>query len=114
MDMLIRGGKNVYPAEIENFLTAHPDIAEASVFGVPDAKLGEEGCAWIILSTGRTPTEDALRKYCDRRIAHYKIPRYVRFVDSMPLTATGKPQKYRMQEQMIAELGLAAVSRTVS
>ena len=111
VDMLIRGGENVYPAEIENFLTAHPDIAEAAVFGVPDAKLGEEGCAWIILSTGRTLTEDALRKYCDGRIAHYKIPRYVRFVDSMPLTATGKPQKYRMQEQMIAELGLRGTDR---
>jgi len=104
-DMLIRGGENVYPAEVEEFLLTHPDVAVVSVFGVPDEKYGEEACAWVILRPGREMTEEGLREYCRERIAHYKVPRYVRFVDAMPLTATGKPQKFRMREKMEAELG---------
>jgi len=104
-DMLIRGGENVYPAEIEDFLLTHPDVAAVQVFGVPDEKYGEEVCAWIVLRAGHSLTEEALREFCRGRIAHYKIPRHVRFVTDMPLTATGKPQKFRMRERMIEELG---------
>ena len=104
-DMLIRGGENVYPAEIEDFLLTHPDVASAQVFGVPDEKYGEEVCAWIVPHPGRTLSAEALREYCRGRIAHYKIPRYVRFVSEMPVTATGKAQKFRMRERMIEELG---------
>ena len=105
-DMLIRGGENIYPAEIEEFLLTHPDISEVQVFGVPDRKYGEEVCAWAVLRPGRSLTEEALRNYCRGQIAHYKIPRHVRFVSAMPLTATGKAQKFRMREQMVDELGL--------
>ena len=107
-DMLIRGGENVYPAEIEEFLLTHPDVSAVQVFGVPDEKYGEEVCAWAVLRPGRSLTEEALRAFCRERIAHYKVPRHVRFVTGMPLTATGKPQKFRMRERMIEELGLAA------
>ena len=103
-DMLIRGGENVYPAEIEDFLLTHPDIAAAQVFGVPDERYGEEVCAWVILRPGRALEDEAVRDFCRGRIAHYKIPRYVRLVTKMPLTATGKPQKFRMRERMIEEL----------
>ena len=105
-DMLIRGGENVYPAEIEDFLLTHPDVAAAEVFGVPDERYGEEVCAFVILRPGRSLTEEALREFCRGRIAHYKIPRHVRFVAEMPVTATGKPQKFRMRERLIEELGL--------
>ena len=107
-DMLIRGGENVYPAEVEEFLSTHPDVAQAQVFGLPDPKMGEEVAAWIILRPGATLTPEGLREWCRGKIAHYKIPRHVRFVDAMPLTATGKPQKFRMQEAMMAELGIKA------
>ena len=105
-DMLIRGGENVYPAEIENFLLTHPDVAAAEVFGVPDERYGEEVCAFLIPRPGRRLTEEGLREFCRGRIAHYKIPRHVRFVAEMPVTATGKPQKFRMRERLIEELGL--------
>ena len=105
-DMVIRGGENVYPAEIEDFLLTHPDIAAAEVFGVPDERYGEEVCAFVIPRPGRGLTEEGLREFCRGRIAHYKVPRHVRFVAEMPVTATGKPQKFRMREQMIEELGL--------
>ena len=105
-DMLIRGGENIYPAEIEEFLSGHPDISQAQVFGLPDPKYGEEVAAWIILRPGAAMTEEALRDWCRGKIAHYKIPRHVRFVAEMPMTVTGKPQKFVMRDQMMKELGL--------
>ncbi|KWZ40124.1 AMP-binding protein [Burkholderia savannae] len=106
-DMLIRGGENIYPREIEEFLFRHPKIQSVQVFGVPDAKYGEEVCAWIVLRAGETMTEDELREFCRDQIAHYKVPRFVRFVDELPMTVTGKVQKFVMRERMIDELGLA-------
>ena len=107
-DMLIRGGENVYPREIEEFLFRHPKVQSVQVFGVPDPKYGEEVCAWIVLKPGERATEDEIKDFCRDQIAHYKIPRYVRFVDELPMTVTGKAQKFVMRDQMIAELGLAA------
>ncbi|KVL31178.1 AMP-binding protein [Burkholderia territorii] len=106
-DMVIRGGENVYPREIEEFLFRHPKIQSAQVFGVPDAKYGEELCAWIVLRAGEQMTEDDVRAFCNGQIAHYKIPRYIRFVDELPMTVTGKVQKFVMRERMIEELKLA-------
>lgn len=106
-DMLIRGGENVYPREIEEFLFAHPKIQQVQVFGVPDARYGEEVCAWIILKPGEAASEDEIRQWCRNRIAHYKVPRYVRFVSELPMTVTGKAQKFIMRERMMAELGLS-------
>ncbi|AJP59209.1 AMP-binding protein [Pandoraea vervacti] len=105
-DMLIRGGENIYPREIEEFLFRHPKVQAVQVFGVPDAKYGEEVCAWIILKPGQQATEDDIRAFCKDQIAHYKIPRYIRFVDEMPMTVTGKVQKFIMREQMVESLGL--------
>ena len=105
-DMLIRGGENVYPAEIEDFLLTHPDIAAVEVFGVPDERYGEEVSAFVIPRPGRGLTEEGVREFCRGRIAHYKVPRHVRFVTEMPVTATGKPQKFRMRERLMEELGL--------
>jgi fatty-acyl-CoA synthase len=109
-DMVIRGGENVYPREVEEFLYTHPDIADVQVIGVPDDYYGEELCAWIVLREGARDSfdEDALREWCRGKIARFKIPRYVRVVDGFPLTVTGKVQKYRMREQEIADRGLAA------
>jgi fatty-acyl-CoA synthase len=107
-DMLIRGGENIYPREIEEFLFRNPKIQSVQVFGVPDAKYGEEVCAWIVLRPGERMTEEEVREYCRDQIAHYKVPRYVRFVDEMPMTATGKVQKFIMRERMIDELKLSA------
>jgi fatty-acyl-CoA synthase len=107
-DMLIRGGENVYPREIEEFLFRHPKVQSVQVFGVPDAKYGEEVCAWVVLKPGERATEDEIRDFCRDQIAHYKIPRYVRFVDELPMTVTGKAQKFVMRDRMIEELGLAA------
>ncbi|WP_456282145.1 AMP-binding protein [Cupriavidus sp. JZ107] len=105
-DMVIRGGENLYPREIEEFLFRHPKVQAVQVFGVPDPKYGEELCAWIVLKPGQSATEDEIREFCRDQIAHYKIPRYVRFVDDMPMTVTGKVQKFVMRETMIRELGL--------
>jgi fatty-acyl-CoA synthase len=105
-DMVIRGGENIYPREIEEFLYQHPDIRDVQVVGVPDRKYGEELCAWIILRQGATLDSDRVREFCQGQIAHYKIPRYIRFVDAFPLTVTGKVQKYLIREQMKRELGL--------
>lgn len=105
-DMLIRGGENVYPAEIEEFLTTHPDISQAQVFGLPDPKYGEEVAVWVILRPGVSMSEDVLRDWCHGKIAHYKVPRYIRFVGEMPMTVTGKPQKFVMRDKMMVELGL--------
>jgi fatty-acyl-CoA synthase len=105
-DMVIRGGENVYPREIEEYLYRHPKISDVQVFGVPDPKFVEELCAWILLVDGETADEDAIRAFCQGQIAHYKIPRYIRFVDAFPMTVTGKIQKFVMREKMIAELDL--------
>jgi len=105
-DMLIRGGENVYPREIEEFLFRHPKVQAAQVFGVPDPKYGEEICAWIILKAGEQSTEDEIREFCRGQIAHFKIPRYIKFVDAFPMTVTGKVQKYKMREAAVEELGL--------
>jgi fatty-acyl-CoA synthase len=105
-DMLIRGGENVYPREIEEFLFEHPKVLAAQVFGIPDARLGEDVCAWIILKPGQSANAEEIRAFCQGRVAHFKIPRHVRFVEEFPLTATGKPQKFVMREAMVRELGL--------
>ncbi len=105
-DMLIRGGENVYPREIEEFLFRHPKVQSAQVFGVPDQKYGEEICAWIVLKPGNDCTEDDIREFCRNQIAHYKVPRYIRFVEDMPMTVSGKAQKFVMRERMIEELKL--------
>ncbi len=105
-DMLIRGGENVYPREIEEFLFRHPKVAQVQVFGVPDVKYGEEIAAWVILKPGEAATEDEIKDFCRGQIAHYKVPRYVRFVPELPMTVTGKAQKFVMRDKMIAELGL--------
>ena len=110
-DMIIRGGENVYPREIEEFLYTHPKIADVQVIGVPDERYGEEICAWIRLRDGQTATTDEIRDYCRGQIATYKIPRYVRITDSFPTTVTGKIQKFRMREVSIDELGLAPAAR---
>lgn len=105
-DMVIRGGENVYPREIEEFLYSHPEIADVQVVGVPDHKYGEELCAWIIPREGSEITEDDVRAFCRDQIAHYKIPRYIRFVDAFPMTVTGKIQKFLIRQHMKEELGL--------
>ena len=105
-DMVIRGGENIYPREVEEFLFTHPDIADVQVVGVPDSRYGEELCAWIRLRPGAALTIEELRGFCEGRIAHYKIPRYLRIAEEFPLTVTGKVQKYKMREQSITELGL--------
>ena len=105
-DMVIRGGENVYPREVEEFLFRHPKVAAVQVFGVPDPKYGEELCAWIITKPGQTCTEEEIRDFCREQIAHYKQPRYIRFVPELPVTVTGKPQKFVMRDAMIRELGL--------
>lgn len=105
-DMLIRGGENVYPREVEEFLFTHPKIQEVQVFGVPDAKYGEEVAAWVVLKAGTQLTVDEIRAFCKDRIAHYKVPRYIKFVDALPMTVTGKPQKFLMRDAMTKELGL--------
>jgi fatty-acyl-CoA synthase len=105
-DMLIRGGENVYPREIEEFLFRHPKVQSVQVFGVPDVKYGEEVCAWIVLKAGEAATEDEIKDFCRDQIAHYKVPRYVRFVDELPMTVTGKAQKFVMRDRMIEELKL--------
>jgi fatty-acyl-CoA synthase len=105
-DMIIRGGENIYPREIEEFLYTHPKISDVQVIGVPDAKYGEEIMAWVRLREGETASAEELREYCRDRIAHYKIPRYVKFVEAFPTTVTGKVQKFIMREQSVKELGL--------
>jgi len=110
-DMVIRGGENIYPREIEEFLYGHPAVEDVAVVGVPDARMGEELCVWIRLRAGSTGDEEEVRAFCRGRIAHYKVPRYVRFVDAFPTTVTGKVQKFLIREAMIAELGLATTSQ---
>jgi fatty-acyl-CoA synthase len=104
--MVIRGGENIYPREIEEFLYTHPAVADVQVVGVPDEKYGEELCAWVHLKEGARVTAEELRVFCRGKIATYKIPRYVLVVDEFPMTVTGKVQKFRMREISIRELGL--------
>ena len=106
-DMVIRGGENVYPREIEEFLFRHPKVEDVTVVGVPDPKYGEELCAWIRLRVGTTASAEEIRAFCEGQIAHYKIPRHIRFVDEFPMTVTGKIQKFLIRANMIEELGLA-------
>jgi fatty-acyl-CoA synthase len=105
-DMIIRGGENVYPREIEEFLYSHPAVQDVQVVGVPDHKYGEEVMAWVILKSDQTSSPEEIREYCRGRIAHYKVPRYVKFTDSFPMTITGKIQKFKMREISTMELGL--------
>jgi fatty-acyl-CoA synthase len=113
-DMVIRGGENVYPREVEEFLYGHPAIKDVSVIGVPDEKYGEELCAWVVLQAGASATEEDVREFCRGKIAHYKIPRYVKFVDGFPMTVTGKIQKFKMREVSTAELGLESAAKIVT
>jgi fatty-acyl-CoA synthase len=106
-DMIIRGGENVYPREIEEYLHGHPDVADVQVIGVPDERYGEEIMAWVVPREGADLEPEALREHCRGRIAHYKVPRYVRITDGFPMTVTGKVQKYRLREQAIEELDLS-------
>jgi len=111
-DMVIRGGENVYPREVEEFLYAHPAIEDVQVIGVPDTRYGEELCAWVKLRPGATLSLDELREFCTGQIAHFKIPRYLRITGEFPMTVTGKVQKFKMREVSIAELDLAEAART--
>jgi fatty-acyl-CoA synthase len=106
-DMLIRGGENIYPREIEEFLFRHPKIQSVQVFGVPDIKYGEEVCAWIVLRPGEHATPEEIREFCNGQIAHYKIPKHIRFLDELPMTVTGKAQKFVMRARMIEELKIS-------
>jgi fatty-acyl-CoA synthase len=105
-DMIIRGGENIYPREVEEFLFRHPKVQDVQVVGLPDKKYGEELCAWIIPREGQRVTEAEIRSFCDGQIAHYKIPKYIRFVESFPMTVTGKVQKYLIRQQMKEQLAL--------
>ncbi len=105
-DMIIRGGENVYPREIEEFLYTHPDVVDAQVIGVPDVKFGEEIMAWVVLREGSALTQEELTAYCKGKIAHFKVPRYIRFVGEFPMTVTGKVQKFKMRDLAIEDLGL--------
>jgi len=111
-DMVIRGGENVYPREVEEFLYSHPAVSDVQVIGVPDEKYGEELMAWVKLRPGSAATDEVLRTFCQGKISSYKIPRYWKFVDGFPMTVTGKVQKYKMREQAIEELGLAKAAAT--
>jgi fatty-acyl-CoA synthase len=110
-DMVIRGGENVYPREVEEFLYTHPEIEDVQVVGVPDEKYGEELCAWVRLRPGSGLAEEDVRAFCVGKIAHYKVPRYVRFTEEFPMTVTGKVQKFKMRETSVAELGLETASQ---
>jgi len=113
-DMIIRGGENIYPAEIEEFLMRHPDIAEAQVVGVPDSFMGEEVAAVLRLKPGSAANEESIQQYCRDKISSHKVPRYISFVTALPLTSSGKVKKFELKQQLIKELGLeeAAKQRT--
>jgi fatty-acyl-CoA synthase len=113
-DMIIRGGENVYPREIEEFLYSHPKVADVQVVGVPDLKYGEEIMAWVKLKDGQSADAEELRAFCRGKIAHYKIPRYVKFVTEFPMTVTGKIQKYKMRDVAVEELGLQEAARVAT
>ena len=105
-ELIIRSGETIYPAEIEGFLVGHPKLAEAAVVGLPDLKLGEIVAAWVRLRPGEVMTQQELQDYCQGKIAHFKIPQHVRFVDAFPMTVTGKLQKFRIREAEIEARGL--------
>src|SRR5258706_5248563 len=109
-DMVIRGGENIYPREVEEFLYSHPKISDIQVVGVPDLKYGEQLMAWVRLKEGETATRDELAEFCQGKIATFKIPVHWKFVDAFPMTVTGKVQKYLMRQQAIEELGLEAAA----
>jgi fatty-acyl-CoA synthase len=112
-DLVIRGGENVYPREVEEFLYTHPDIADVQVIGVPDEKYGEELCAWVRMREGAEPLDAAaVKEFCQGRLAHYKVPRYVQVVDEFPMTVTGKVRKVEMREKSVELLGLGAAATT--
>ena len=113
-DMVIRGGENVYPREVEEFLYAHPFVKDVSVIGVPDEKYGEELCAWVVLAPGAPEDVESILAFCRGKIAHYKIPRYVLFVDDFPMTVSGKVQKYKMREVSTEKLGLQNAAKIVT
>jgi fatty-acyl-CoA synthase len=113
-DMIIRGGENIYPREIEEFLYGHPGVSDVQVIGVPSERYGEEVMAWVKLRAGTSLTGDELAAYCRGQIASYKIPRHWKFVDDYPQTVTGKIQKYKMREAAVEELGLQAAAAAVS
>lgn len=108
-DMVIRGGENIYPREIEEFLYLHPKVQDVQVVGVPDIKYGEELCAWVIVKPGMVLSEDEVRDFCKGKIAHYKVPRYIRFVPAFPMTVTGKIQKFKIRDEMIELLDLRTI-----
>ena len=103
-DMIIRGGEKIFPAEIEEFLFTHPKIAQVSVFGIPDEFYGEEVMAWLQLHAGQTASEDEIKAFCKGKMAHFKIPKYIWFVDEFPMTVTGKLQKFRMRELALEKM----------
>ena len=105
-DLVIRGGENIYPREIEEFLYRHPQVQDVQVVGLPDKRYGEELCAWIITKPGQVVTADEIRDFCKGQIAHYKVPKYIQFVDAFPMTVTGKIQKFKIRDEMKAQLGL--------
>jgi fatty-acyl-CoA synthase len=105
-DMIIRGGENIYPREIEEFLFTHPKVADVQVVGLPHCTLGETVAAWIRLKAGESASPEEFREFCRERIAHYKIPQHIRFTDNFPMTVTGKIQKFRIREMEIEALGL--------
>jgi fatty-acyl-CoA synthase len=113
-DMVIRGGENIYPREVEEFLMTHPDVLDVQVIGVPDTRYGEQLCAWVQLKDGATLTPDELRGWCQGKLAHYKVPHYIRLCDEFPMTITGKVQKFKMRETSIDELGLHDAASTVT
>jgi len=106
-DLIIRGGENISPREIEEFLYRHPKIQDVQVFGVPDRRYGEVVCAWIKLKAGERSDAEAIRTFCKEQIAHYKVPTHVRFVEQFPMTVTGKIQKYLMRQEMSRELAVS-------
>jgi len=113
-DMVIRGGENIYPREIEEFLYAHAEISDVQVVGVPDERYGEELCAWVRVREGATLTDEDVRDFCRGQLAHFKVPRYVVFVDEFPLTVTGKVQKFKIREESVRLLGLEAAAAVVN
>ena len=111
-EMIIRGGENLFPAEIEAFLMQHSKVADVCVVGLPDRNLGEAVLAWIRLRAGETATENDIREFCAGKIAHFKIPQYIRFVDTFPMTVSGKIQRFRIREQELQDRGLEEVAQT--
>ena len=112
--MIIRGGENIYPKEIEEFIYTHPKVSDVQVIGVPSEQYGEEIMACVILKEGETMTEDEMKAYVNAHMARHKVPRYVEFVDSFPMNAAGKIQKYKMREDAIEKLGLQKAAKVVT